>query len=135
VLPSLDVDTNPNGVHIAYYTQHADESIDVDLANSHDRGNTFPANRTVRVTSTNFVLPPSVVRLTANPTPTTDYDRTIVSAYNLGEYLSVSAANGKVYALWGDCRNTVTQPVNALDPRSGQTHAQQDVFFQALTAQ
>jgi hypothetical protein len=135
VLPSLAIDTDPNDVHVAYYTQHADESLDVDLANSHDRGSSFPANRTLRVTSTNFVLPPTVVRLSANPSPTTNYDRTIVSAYSLGEYLSVSAANGTVYSLWGDCRNEVTEPVSSLSPLSGQTHSQQDVFFQAVKAQ
>jgi hypothetical protein len=135
VLPSLAIDNDPNDVHIAYYTQHDDGSVDVDMANSHDRGNTFPTNRTVRVTSAAFVLPPTVIRLTAGPTPTTNYDRLIVSGYSLGEYLSVRSANGTTYALWGDCRNSVTQPVNALDPISGQTHSQQDVFFQAVKAQ
>jgi hypothetical protein len=135
VLPSLAIDNDPVIVHVAYYTQHSDESVDVDLANSLDQGKTFPVSRTVRVTSTNFVLPPTVVRLGAGPTPTTNYDRTINSAYSLGEYLSVASANGTAYVLWGDCRNTVTQPVNPLDPLSGQTHAQQDVFFQAVKAQ
>ena len=53
----------------------------------------------------------------------------------LGEYLSVTTANGATYALWGDTRNTVTEPVNALDPLSGVTHPQQDVFLQKLKAQ
>jgi hypothetical protein len=89
----------------------------------------------VRVTATNFVLPPTVIRLTAAPTPTTNYDRTIVPGYSLGEYLSVTSANGSVYALWGDARNLVTEPVNALNPLSGITHTQQDVFFQKVKAQ
>jgi hypothetical protein len=135
VLPSLAIDNDPNDVHIAYYTQHADESVDVDMVNSHDRGSSFPAGRTVRVTSTNFVLPPTVVRLGSGPTPTTNYDRVVVSGYSLGEYLSVKSANGTVYALWGDCRNSITHPINPLDPLSGQTHSQQDVFFQAVKAQ
>jgi hypothetical protein len=135
VLPSLAIDSDSNDVHVAYYTQHSDESVDVDLANSHDGGDSFPANRTLRVTSTNFVLPPTVVRLSQNPTPTTNYDRVVVSGYSLGEYLSVTAANGTVYTLWGDCRNQVTEPVNVLDPLSGLTHSQQDVFFQAVKAQ
>jgi len=135
VLPSLAIDNDPNDVHISYYTQHTDGSVDVDLANSHDRGSSFPTDRAVRMTSTNFVLPPTVIRLTAAPTPTTNYDRLIVAGYSLGEYLSVKSANGTVYALWGDCRNNVTEPVNSLDPISGQTHSQQDVFFQAVKAQ
>jgi hypothetical protein len=135
VLPALAIDTDPIDVHVLYYTQHADETVDVDLANSHDLGDSFPAARAVRVTSTNFVLPPTVIRLTAAPTPTTSYDRTIVPGYSLGEYVSVVSANGSVYALWGDGRNRVTEPVNALNPLSGMTHTQQDVFFQKVKAQ
>jgi len=135
VLPALDISASGTSVHVGYFTQHADESVDVDLANSQDNGTTFPVNRTVRLTSTPFVLPPTVIRLTAGPTPTTNYDRTIVSAYSLGEYLSVTAANGSVFVLWGDARNHVTEPVNPLSPISGQTHSQQDVFFQEVKAQ
>ena len=134
VHPSLAIANNPNSVHIAYLTQHADESVDVDMAISQDRGNTFPTDRNLRITSTNFVLPPTVIRLTAGPTPTTNYDRLINSAYSLGEYLSVTAENGSVYALWGDARNSVTEPVNPLNPISGLTHSQQDVFFQQVKA-
>ena len=32
-------------------------------------------------------------------------------------------------------RNLITEPVNALDPISGQTHSKPDVFFQKLKAQ
>jgi hypothetical protein len=32
-------------------------------------------------------------------------------------------------------RNTLTEPTNALDPISGQTHPQEDVFFQKVKAQ
>jgi hypothetical protein len=135
VMASVAVDNDPNDVHILYYTQHADESVDVDMANSHDRGASFPSDRSVRVSSTNFVLPPTVIRLTTAPTPTTNYDRTVQPGYSLGEYLSVISGNGSVYALWGDSRNSVTQPVNALDPISGVTHTQQDVFFQKVKAQ
>ena len=135
VMGALTIDNDPNDVHVAYYTQHADETIDVDLANSHDRGASFPASRAVRLTSTNFILPPNVLRLTANATPTTNYDRLINPGYSLGEYLSVRSANGTVYALWGDARNTVDEPVNALSPLSGVTHSQQDVMFQKVKAQ
>jgi hypothetical protein len=135
VHPSLAIANSPNSVHIAYLTQHSDESVDVDMANSQDSGTTFPIDRTVRLTSTNFVLPPTVIRLTRNPVPTTNYDRLINSAYSLGEYISVTAENGSVYALWGDARNSVTEPVNPLNPISGLTHSQQDVFFQQVKAQ
>lgn len=133
ILPSLSIGNNPNDVHIAYYTQHrTSETVDVDLANSHNGGVSFESNRTVRVTGTAFVLPPTVNRLTAAPIPTTNYDRLIQPGYSLGEYLSVNAVNGSVYVLWGDARNTVVEPVNVLSPLSGVTHTQQDVFFQKV---
>ena len=133
VLPSLALDVDPNDVHITYYTQHADGTVDLDMANSHDRGNTFPSTRNVRVTATGSSLPPTNNRLTA--TTTTNYDRTIVACYALGEYQGVTTANGSVYTAWGDTRKTVTEPVNVLDPLSGLTHAQIDVFFQKVKAQ
>jgi len=133
VLPSLAIDVDPNDVHIAYYTQHADGTVDVDLANSRDGGNSFIDSRTLRVTSTSFALAPTNVRLTN--TTSTNYDRTIQPCYMLGEYLSARSANGAVHVLWGDGRNTVTQPVNPLDPISGQTHSQEDVFYQKVKAQ
>ena len=127
-------DASGVGVHVTYYTQHSNETVDVDMANSLDRGDSFPAARTARVTSTNFVLPPTVNRIGAFPI-TTNYDRTIVPGYSLGEYMSVKSANGAVSVLWGDARNTVVEPVNALSPLSGITHSQQDVMFQKIKAQ
>jgi hypothetical protein len=138
VLPALAIDRDPNDVHVMYYTQRADGGVDVDIANSHDRGQTFPYNRTVRVTGASFDLPPTNARLSApsgGNYNTTNYDRTIRPCYSLGEYLSVTTANGSVYGLWGDARNIVVEPVNPLSPLSGQTHTQQDVFYQKVKAQ
>jgi hypothetical protein len=136
VLPSLAIDQDPNDVHITYYTQHSNGSIDLDMANSHDGGNTFPSNRTARVTSTSFDLPPTNIPLSNKPTfNATNYDRLIAVCYALGEYQSVTTANGSVYAAWGDMRNLITEPVNSLNPISGQTHPQEDVFFQKVKAQ
>ena len=47
----------------------------------------------------------------------------------------ICVINGSVYAAWGDTRNKITEPVNALDPISGQTHSEEDVFFQKVKAQ
>lgn len=136
VLPSLAIDRDPNDVHVSYYTQHADSSVDLDMANSHDRGNTFPANRTVRITATSFNLPPSNIPLSDAPNfNATNYDRQIAVCYGLGEYQSVTTANGSVYVGWGDARNQITEPMDPRDPISGQTHPQQDVFFQTVKAQ
>jgi hypothetical protein len=136
VLPSLAIDEDPNDVHVSYYTQHGQTSIDLDMANSHDRGATFPVDRTVRVTSTSFSLPPTNIPLSNAPNfSATNFDRQIAVCYSLGEYQSVTTANGSVYVSWGDARNLITEPVNSLDPISGQTHPKQDVFFQKVKAQ
>ena len=137
VLPALAIDKDPNDVHITYYTQHANGTLDLDMANSHDGGSSFPDRRDLRVSSTSFNLPPTNIPIptAANPFAATNYDRQIAVCYALGEYQSVTTANGKVYASWGDMRNPITEPVNSLDPISGQTHSQEDVFFQEVKAQ
>jgi hypothetical protein len=137
VLPSLAIDENPNSVHVSYYTQHSNGTVDLDMANSHDGGSSFPADRTVRVTSASFNLPPTNIRIpsASNPFAATNYDGQIAVCYALGEYQSVTTANGSVYVGWGDARNLITEPINSLDPISGQTHSEQDVFFQKVKAQ
>jgi len=137
VLPALAIDEDPNGVHVLYFAQHADESVDVDLANSHDRGETFPDDRTVHATSAPFVLPPSNVPIPSalQPFSTTNYDRQIAQCYALGEYPSVASANGAIHTLFGSGHNTITEPVNALDPLSGQKHTKMDVLYQKVKAQ
>jgi hypothetical protein len=137
VLPSLAIDEDPNDVHVTYYTQHSNGTIDLDMANSHDRGGSFPLDRTIRVTSTSFDLPPTNIPIPTafNPFAATNYDRQIAVCYALGEYQSVTTGNGSVYTAWGDARNLITEPVNSLDPISGQTHSEQDVFFQKVKAQ
>jgi hypothetical protein len=137
VLPALAIDQDPNDVHVTYYTQHSNNTIDLDMANSHDRGASFPPDRAARVTSTSFDLPPTNIPIptAAQPFATTNYDRQIQPCYALGESQSVTSANGSVYASWGDMRNLLTEPVDALNPISGQTHPQEDVFFQKVKVQ
>ncbi len=137
VLPALAIDEDPNGVHVLYFTQHADGSVDVDLANSHDRGRSFPADRTLHVTSAPFVLPPSNVPIPSllQPFSTTNYDRQIAQCYALGEYPSVASANGTIHTLFGSGHNSLTEPVNSLNPISGQTHSQMNVVYQKVKAQ
>ncbi len=137
VLPALTIDEDPSGVHVLYFSQHSNESVDVDLANSHDRGETFPANRTVHATNAPFVLPPSNVPIPSalQPFSTTNYDRQIATCYALGEYPSVTSANGAIHTLFGSAHNTITEPVNPLDPLSGQKHSKMDVVYQKVKAQ
>ena len=66
---------------------------------------------------------------------TTNYDRTIVACYNIGEYMSIQAAGGgdeeddTVIAAWGDNRRTWVGPPDSVVPGP---HAQADVFFTRL---
>jgi hypothetical protein len=117
-------------VHIAYYTQHADGTIDVDMATALRGGARFSRRRLVRVTNTSSALAPTNIPLAGFAT--TNYDRLVAPCYSLGEYLSLKAQRSKVHVLWGDGRNPVTEPVDPLNPISGQTHPQQDVFYRAV---
>ena len=136
VLPSLALGRDEEDLHISYYTQHADSSIDLEMANSSDAGDSFPARRIARITDSSFQLPPTNLRLSNAPAfGATNYDRQIAVCYALGEYQSVTTTNGAVYAGWGDSRNLITEPLNTLDPISGQTHPEQDVFVQRVRVQ
>jgi hypothetical protein len=134
VHPSLSIGDEGQSVHISYYTQHSDGSLDLDMSTSEDAGHSFLADRTVEVSSTPFALPPTNIPIPnkTNPFAVTNYDRNIQPCYALGEYQSVRTANGRVYVAWGDSRRTITEPVNVLDPLSGITHPQEDVFFQVF---
>ena len=134
VLPTLAVEEDPRArrplIAISYYTQHRDETVDVETASSRDGGRSFSARR---VTSTSFALAPTNIPL---PTPqdpfnTVNFDNTFAPCYNLGEYMSAKVVDGRNSVLWSDSRHLVTEPDSPLDPLSGQTHPQQDIFFQA----
>jgi hypothetical protein len=137
VLPTLAINEDPSDLHptiyISYYTQHSDETVDVDTASLRNGAGSFTA---VRLTSAPFALAPTNIPL---PTKhdlfnTTNYDRLVFPCYNLGEYMSAKVANGTSYVLWSDSRNMVTEPRSRFNPLSGQTHSQQDVFFEAVKA-
>jgi hypothetical protein len=134
VLPALALDDDDQNVHVTYYTQHSDGTVDLDMSNSDNGGRTFKSEETVRVTSVRSTLPPTNIPVpnASNPFATTNYDRQIQACYALGEYQSVISVDGQTYVAWGDMRNKIKEPVNSLDPISGQTHSQEDVFFQRV---
>jgi len=105
--------------------------MDVDTASSRHGNRSFTA---LRVTSAPFALAPTNIPLPtpADPFNTTNFDSTFNSCYNLGEYMSAKVANGSSYVLWSDSRNMVTEPRSRFNPLSGQTHPQQDIFFEAI---
>ncbi len=130
VMPAVAISEDGQRVHVLYYTQHGNESLDVNLATSED-GRQFDNEK---VTTTPFALAPSNIPIPtlSNPFATTNYDRVVASCYTLGEYLSIADQAGAVYTLWGDSRDFIRQPVSPLDPISGQRHPQENVFFQAF---
>jgi BNR/Asp-box repeat len=137
VHPSLTAEeaSDTNEVSIAYYTQHTNGTVDVDMVTSYDSGVTFAPNATRRLTSTHFGLPPTNIPIPskANPFDTTNYDRVIAQCYALGEYLAVRTVDEQTYSAWGDDRRPIHEPENKFDPLSDQTHPQEDVFFQRVT--
>jgi len=133
VEPSLAIDDG-DSVHIAYYTQHQSGRYNVDLANSVDRGKSFPSSRLLRVSTVSSMIPPTNVPLplSNNPYNTTNYDRVVAQCYDMGEYLAVKSTEHSVTTVWGDDRRLIRQPVSQFDPLSGKVHSQQDVFFQTF---
>jgi hypothetical protein len=80
------------------------------------------------LSTTAFDFTPSNVPhpIVGNPFFTTNYDRSIVACYNIGEYMSVAASEDGALAAWGDNRNSWTGPPDSAFPGK---HAQADVFF------
>ncbi len=121
-------------VNISYYTQHASGSVDLDLVTAKSDDEELEVDDPIRVTSQSFNLPPTniPVPVLGQKFRTQNYDRNVVACYALGEYNGLFNNHGKLYAVWGDDRNRVTEPVNVLDPLSGLTHPQEDTFFQKV---
>ncbi|MCR6700650.1 MAG: glycoside hydrolase [Dokdonella sp.] len=126
---SLPLLPSPRNVHITYYTQEADGRLSFNLAQSRDRGHSFPDARKRRLNAKPIALAPTNVPLptAANPYQTTNYDRLMTPCASLGEYTGISVGLGMVHAAWGDSSATIQQPVDPLDPISGQTHAKENV--------
>src|SRR5215472_5018139 len=104
VYPAIAIGSSGSQVDVSYYTQHADGSVDLDLSAG--------LGTATRVTSQSFDLVPSNIPIPTHKLPfqTTNFDRVIVPCYDLGEYVGLFNNNGKVYAVWGDNRNQVTEP-------------------------
>jgi len=122
---------SPRNVHITYYTQEPDGTLSFNLAQSRDRGHSFPDARKRRLNAKPIALAPTNIPLptAANPYQTTNYDRLVTQCSSLGEYTGISVGAGVVHAVWGDSSATIQQPVDPLDPISGQTHAKENVHF------
>lgn len=130
VHPAISVSPEGEQVSIGYYTQLASGQLQVDAVGGEvdsENGAARLEDLNVRHLGPAFDLTPSM-----NPIPAfgtfaaTNYDRTIVACYDIGEYMSAtrSGDDGTLFT-WGDNRNTWTSPPES--PAAG-THSQPDVF-------
>ncbi|WP_437643655.1 sialidase family protein [Sorangium sp. So ce362] len=135
VLPAVTIGNRQSDVHIVYYTQNRDRSIDVEMASSFEYGASFGDGDRQQVTDTSFRLSPTNIPLDVpvdDVFPTTNFDRVVRPCYNLGEYLDVTSERRKLHSAWGDLRNLIREPRHPENPISGEKHSQADVFFQTF---
>ena len=128
VQPAVAIDAATRDVHVSYAVQHADETLEVELATLREADG-YGTFQSARLTSRPSTIPPS--NISVSDTKTMSYDA-VGPCYSLGHYTQVRAAGGIAYAAWNDARNTVTHPVSPNDPLSGRTHSQPDVYFRAV---
>jgi hypothetical protein len=128
VHPFLSMSGNGGKLTVSYYVQQADGRLRTDVATLQSEDGELRVEKTAPLSTTAFDLTPSNVVRTA--TATTNYDRTVVSCYDIGEYQTLTGSSGEdgdggVIAAWGDNRRTWTSPAGS--PAAG-THSQPDVF-------
>ena len=108
------------------------ENLRTDVATLSVDDNHLELDDTSGLSTQAFDLTPSNISIPipTNPFRTTNYDRTIATCYDIGEYMSVTVpategdADGPI-AAWGDNRNSWTGPLGSAAPFK---HAQPDVF-------
>lgn len=128
VHPAIALDEVGESVFITYYTQQADTRLRTDVTSGKVEGKHIELKGTTHLSTTAFDITPNNIPhpILNNPFFTTNYDRSIVACYNIGEYMSVAAAEDGPLAAWGDNRNSWTGPPDSAAPGK---HAQPDVFF------
>ncbi|HYS09490.1 MAG TPA: sialidase family protein [Myxococcales bacterium] len=129
VHPAVSLSRDAESLLVTYYVQQADQRLRTDVARLELDDDRVRLEKSGPLSSTAFDLTPSnIVRVrTPTSTTTTNFDRTIVSCYDIGEYQTLARSrNGDdVTAAWGDNRQSWTSPPGS--PGAG-THAQPDVF-------
>src|SRR5262245_1716264 len=130
VHPAILLSPDGRRVTVSYYVQQVDARLRTDVATLTFDGRRLRLEDRGPLSSTAFDLTPSTIVLT--PAATTNYDRTVVTCYDIGEYQTLAASRPgdegddvKVIAAWGDNRRTWLSPAGS--PAAG-LHAQPDVF-------
>jgi len=134
VHPAIALGQNGNRPWVAYYVQSADGKLRTDVATLHVNGNHLRLDGATHLSTAAFDLTPSNIPFPSatDPFRTTNYDRTVATCYDIGEYMSIAAGDdpNNPIAAWGDNRNPWVAPPGS--PAPG-THAQPDVFSGRLT--
>jgi hypothetical protein len=127
VHPFLALSHDSHKLTVSYYVQQSDDRLRTDVASVQFNDGRLRLKDSEALSSTAFDLTPSNVLRTA--TLTTNFDRTVVSCYDIGEYQTLARSlrddSGGVFAAWGDNRRTWISPPDS--PAAG-THAQPDAF-------
>ena len=129
VHPAISLSSDAKKLTVSYYVQQLDSRLRTDVATLEIDGRRLQPRTRGPLSSTAFDLTPS--NIVSTPTVTTNYDRTIVPCYDIGEYQTLAQSRGHedddhgVIAAWGDNRRTWLSPLGS--PAAG-LHAQPDVF-------
>ena len=129
VHPAISLSDDAEELTVSYYVQQLDSMLRTDVATLKVDGRRLRLKGAGPLSSTAFALTPSNVVRT--PTSTTNYDRTVTTCYDIGEYQTLAQSRGRddrrggVFAAWGDNRRTWLSPLGS--PAVG-LHPQPDGF-------
>ena len=127
VHPALSLSADAEKLTVSYYVQQLDSRLRTDVATLEVKGGRLRVEERGPLGSAAFDLTPSNIKRT--PTANTNYDRTVTTCYDIGEYQTLAQSRGReddgVFAAWGDNRQTWLSPLGS--PAAG-LHAQPDVF-------
>ncbi|HZX93466.1 MAG TPA: sialidase family protein [Myxococcales bacterium] len=127
VHPAVSLSQNARDLDVSFFVQQSNQLLRTDVASFKINGDGRVRAQGIRpLSSTAFALTPSNVVRT--PAATTNFDRTVVSCYDIGEYQALARSRDEgesVSAAWGDNRNRWIAPPGSAAPG---THAQPDVF-------
>ena len=129
VHPALSLSSDAEKLTVSYYVQQLDSRLRTDVATLEVEDGRLRVEERGPLSSTAFDLTPS--NIVRTPTATTNYDRTVTTCYDIGEYQTLAQSRRRgddengVIAAWGDNRRTWLSPLGS--PAAG-LHAQPDVF-------
>jgi hypothetical protein len=130
VHPAVSLSRDGERLDVSYYVQQADQRLRTDVATLTIDDRRVRLSKTAPLSSTAFDLTPNNIKRT--PIATTNFDRTVTTCYNIGEYQTLARSGGddddSVTAAWGDNRNTWPPNPPLAGSSAPNAHSQPDVF-------